>query len=102
MSWIYPTHNSCIPQSEQYERVLFCLGNVTYLLDVTPSNPLPHPLSPPPAPYHFGFKVLVAKQHPASGDHELCLGTESTTSCQSLKNNTHLLPQKQGEVENII
>ena len=44
------THNSYIPQTEQHEpegRMLFCLGNVTNLLDVTPSNPMPHPLSPP-------------------------------------------------------
>jgi len=36
-----------IPQTEQRElfgSVLFCLGNVTFLL--TPSNPLPHPLPP--------------------------------------------------------
>ena len=33
---------SCIPQVEHHEpeeQMLFCLGNVTYLLDVTPSNP---------------------------------------------------------------
>ena len=30
--------------------MLFCLGNVTHLLDVTPSNPQPYPLSPPPIP----------------------------------------------------
>ena len=45
------TYNSYIPQMEQHEpegRMLFCLGNVTNLLDVTPSNPMPHPLSPPP------------------------------------------------------
>ena len=47
----FGTSCSYIPQTEQHEpegRMLFCLGNVTYLLDVTPSNPLPHPLSPPP------------------------------------------------------
>ena len=46
-------NNSYIPQTEQHEpegRMLFCLGNVTNLLDGTPSNPLPHPLSPPPLP----------------------------------------------------
>ena len=46
-------HNSYIPQIEQYDperRMLFCLGNVTYLLDVTPSNPLPQTLSLPPIP----------------------------------------------------
>ena len=44
------TYSSYIPQMEQHEPerwMLFRLGNVTYLLDVTPSNPLPHPLSPP-------------------------------------------------------
>ena len=43
--------NSYIPQMEEHEpegRILFRLGNVTYLLDVTPSNPLPHSLPPPP------------------------------------------------------
>ena len=49
------THNSYIPQTEQHEpegqmRMLFCLGNVTNLLDVAPSNQIPHPLSPPPIP----------------------------------------------------
>ena len=46
----------------------FCLGNVTYLLDVTPSNLLPR------THYHlhifhfvlFRFKELVAKQHPTN------------------------------------
>ena len=33
-------------------QMLFCLGNVTNLLDVTPSNPMPHPLSPPPILLH--------------------------------------------------
>ena len=43
-------HNSYIPQTEQHEPEggMFCLGIVTHLLDVTPSNPLPHPLTPPP------------------------------------------------------
>ena len=41
-------NSSYIPQTEQHEPEVFRLGNVTYLLDVTPSNPLPHPLSPPP------------------------------------------------------
>ena len=47
------THNSYIPQTEQHEpegRMLFCLGNVTNLLDVTPSNQISHPLSPPAIP----------------------------------------------------
>ena len=42
---------SYIPQTEQHEpegQMLFRLGNVTDLLDVTPNNPIPHPLSPPP------------------------------------------------------
>ena len=45
--------SSYIPQTEQHEpegRMLFCLGNVTNLLDVTPSNQMPHQLSPPPIP----------------------------------------------------
>ena len=55
------------PQMEQHEpegQMLFHLGNVTYLLDVTPSNPLPHPLQPPPIP--LCVKDLVAKQHPTN------------------------------------
>ena len=50
--------NSYISQMEQHEpegRMLICLGNVTYLLNVAPSNPLPHPLSPPP----FSSKILL-------------------------------------------
>ena len=39
--------------------MLFRLGNVTYFLDVAPSNPLQLALSPP-----YKFKDLVAKQHP--------------------------------------
>ena len=31
-----------------WRQILFHLGNVTYLMDVTPSNLLPHPLPPPP------------------------------------------------------
>ena len=49
------THNSYIPQMEQHEpeeRMLFHLGNVTDLLDVTPSNSISHPLSPPPILLH--------------------------------------------------
>ena len=45
------TNSSYIPQTEQHEpegQMLFHLGNVTNLLDVTPSNPLPHPLPPLP------------------------------------------------------
>ena len=44
-------NSSYIPQMEQHEpegRMLLSLGNVTYWLDVTPSNPLPHPLPPVP------------------------------------------------------
>ena len=40
---------SCIPQTS-YRLMLFCLGDVANLLDVTHSNPLPHPLLPPPIP----------------------------------------------------
>ena len=43
----------------------FHLRSVTYLLNVTPSNPLPHPLSPPPIPLHFvllKFEDFVTKQ----------------------------------------
>ena len=44
-------NNSYIPQTVQREgRMLFCLGNITNLLDVTPRNPMPHPLSPLPIP----------------------------------------------------
>ena len=61
-------YNSYIPQTEQHEpegQMLFCLGNVINLLDVTPSNPMPHPLHL--HSFHFVlFKVkdVVAKQHP--------------------------------------
>jgi len=57
------TYNSYIPQTEQYEpeeRMLFYLGNVTNLLDVTLSNTLPYPLSPPPIQFVLD---LVAKQY---------------------------------------
>ena len=50
---LYNLCNSYIPLTEQHElkeQMLFHLGNVTYLLHVTPSNPLPHPLSPLPIP----------------------------------------------------
>ena len=46
--------------------MLFCLGNVTHLLDVTPSNLLPHPLTLPPILLRVKFKVFVAKQHPTN------------------------------------
>ena len=47
--------------------MLLCLGNVTDLLGVTPSNPVPHPLSLHPF-YFMLFKVeyFVAKQHPTN------------------------------------
>ena len=48
--------NSYILQTEPKE-------NVT-LLDVTPSNSLPHPFSTPLRVNVVKFKVLVAKQHP--------------------------------------
>ena len=69
--WItspYLLHNSYSPQTEQHEpegRMLFSLGNVTNLLDVTPSNQISHHYHL--HPFHFVlFKVkdLVAKQHP--------------------------------------
>ena len=47
-------YNSYIPQTEQHEpegQMLFCLGNVINLLDVTPSNPMPHLLHLHPS--HF-------------------------------------------------
>ena len=61
--FIIEVNNGYIPQTKQHDRkrqMLFHLGNVTNLLDVTPSNSLPHP-------FHFvlfKFKDLVAKQHP--------------------------------------
>ena len=48
--------NSYSPQMEQREpekRMLICLENAIYLLNVAPSNPLPHPLSPPPISLQF-------------------------------------------------
>ena len=48
-------YDSYIPQTEQHEsegRMLFCLGNVTNLLHVTPSNLMPHPLPSLPIPVH--------------------------------------------------
>ena len=65
---ILGTIKSYIPKTEQHEpkeQILFHLENGIYLLDVTPSNPLPHPLSPPSIPLCvIKFKDLVAKQHP--------------------------------------
>ena len=46
--------NSYIPQMELHEskgQNAVPLRNETYLLDVTPSNPLPHLLSPLPFPF---------------------------------------------------
>ena len=63
--WYSHASNSYIPQMEQgelEEQMLFHLENVTYLLDVTPSNPLSHPSSPPPIPLCV-IQDLVAKQH---------------------------------------
>ena len=61
-------HKSYIPQHKPEGRMLFYLGNVTYLLDVTPSNPLPHPLSLPPIPLCViqVQQILAAKQHPTN------------------------------------
>ena len=45
-------------------RMLFCLENVTYLLNVTPSNPLLHSLFPIPISLHvIQVQNYVAKQH---------------------------------------
>ena len=38
------THSPAGAPMSQKGKMLFCLGNVTDLLDVTPSNPMPHPL----------------------------------------------------------
>ena len=68
MYCILVLYNSYIPQTEQHEPkgwILFCLGNVTNLLDVTPRNPMPHPLPSPPILLHV-IKDLVAKQHPTN------------------------------------
>ena len=48
------------------EFVLFCLENITFSLDVAPSNSLPHALSPLIPLCVILFKDLVAKQHPTS------------------------------------
>ena len=59
----YTVLNSNIPQTEQHKpkwQMLFHPGYVTYLLDVTPSNLLPHPYHL--HPFHCMFKDLVAKQ----------------------------------------
>ena len=58
-------------QTEQHSSfgwMLLSLGNVTYLLDVTPSNPLPHPLSPPIPLCVIKVQSLVAKQHQRTAD----------------------------------
>ena len=50
--------------------MLLCLGNITYLLDVTPSNPLSHHYHLHPFYFVlFTFKVLVAKQHSNTHTH---------------------------------
>ena len=41
-------NNSYVPQTEPEGQMLLRLGSVTNLLDVTPSNPMPHPLPSPP------------------------------------------------------
>ena len=51
---------------------------VTHLLDVTHSNSLPHPLTPPPIRLCVKFKVLVAKQH-STNTHTQCTHTHSYT-----------------------
>ena len=60
-----------LTQMEQCQQMLFHPGNVsmlTYLLDVTPSNLLPHSLSHTTQSTFvlFNFKNLVAKQHARS------------------------------------
>ena len=40
----FPGDGAC----EHDQQILFCLRNVINLFDVAPSNPLSHPLSPPP------------------------------------------------------
>ena len=67
-SWVYP-FTGC----DRFRLMLLYPGNVTYLLDVTPSNPLPHPLSPPFIPlcvsskicnviYYNYYSVYICKQ----------------------------------------
>ena len=58
MVWCVHLNNSYIPQHEG-RMLFFCLGNVTNLLDVTPSYPLPHPLSPPPLPLRINKCACV-------------------------------------------
>ena len=55
-----PKKNSISPKMN----AILSLGNVTYFLDVTPSNQMPHPLSHLHPLYFmlFKFKDLVAKQ----------------------------------------
>ena len=88
-------HNSYIPQTEQHEpegRMLFCLGNVTNLLDGNPSNPLPHL-----HPFHFvlfKFKDLVAKQHSTNTHTHAHMHTHARTharthTCTHLHAHTH-------------
>ena len=57
--------------------------NVTYLLDVVPSNPLP--LSPPPIPLHMLFKVRIWL---LSNIHKCCI--ISNTHTQHGHMNTYL------------
>ena len=56
--WCSP-HDQVEGATWAWGRTLFCWGNV---LEVTPSNPLPNPQSPPPTPI-YKFEDLVAKQH---------------------------------------
>ena len=67
-------------QGELVKQTLFHLGKVTYLLDVTPSNPLSqHYLHL----FHFvliKFKDLVAKQHPT----DTCRHAAHNTMCVTL------------------
>ena len=56
--WCSP-HDQVEGAAWAWGQTLFCWGNV---LEVTPSNPMPNPQSPPPTPI-YKFEDLVAKQH---------------------------------------
>ena len=61
---VVTANNSYIPQTEQHEPE----GSVTDLLDVTLSNPLPHPLSPPP----FPLLIITVTQYHQRGAGVQC------------------------------
>ena len=65
-------------QHKSEGQMLFCLRNGTYLLDVTPSNPLPHPLSPPPillCGIYASWNIWLLSRHP----------TRVLSSCHSIR-----------------